>query len=131
MNAKRIYLDTAPVIYLVERIQPFLPQVLQRLQGWNAYVVSDMTRFECRIKPLRQRDWRLLTDYEQFFREPYVELLTLSSAIMDKAAEIRADYNFETPDSIHLAAAVVAGCDAFLTNDLRLSGFTEIAIITL
>lgn len=128
---KKIYLDTAPVIYLVERVQPFFPQVLQQLKGGSIYVVSDLTRLECRIKPLRAKDWALLAEYERFFGEPYVERLMLSTPIMDRAAEIRADYNFETPDAIHLAAAVVSGCDAFLTNDLRLTSFRELTVITL
>jgi predicted nucleic acid-binding protein len=50
---------------------------------------------------------------------------------MDRAAEIRAQYGFKTPDAIHLAAAVVSGGDAFLTNDHRLDRFADIAVETL
>jgi predicted nucleic acid-binding protein len=32
-----------------------------------------------------------------------------------------AEYILKTPDAIHLAAALVSGCDVFLTNDLRLN----------
>jgi hypothetical protein len=31
-------------------------------------------------------------------------------------------------DSLHLAAAVEAGCDRFLTNDTRLSAFTALPV---
>jgi predicted nucleic acid-binding protein len=47
---------------------------------------------------------------------------------MDRATKIRADHGFRTPDAIHLAAAVISNCDAFLTNDLRLERFPDIVI---
>jgi predicted nucleic acid-binding protein len=36
--------------------------------------------------------------------------------------------NDPAPDAIHLAAAVVSGCDVFLTNDYRLNRFPDIAM---
>lgn len=47
---------------------------------------------------------------------------------MDHATDIRAHYGFKTPDAIHLAAAVVSGCDVFLTNDHRLDRFSDLAV---
>jgi predicted nucleic acid-binding protein len=41
---------------------------------------------------------------------------------------IRAHYGFKTPDAIHLAAAVVAGCEVFLTNDHRLDRFSDLTV---
>jgi len=37
-------------------------------------------------------------------------------------------HKFKLGDSIHLAAAVEAGCDRFLTNDTRLSKFPDITV---
>jgi len=48
--------------------------------------------------------------------------------VFDRATVIRATNNFKLADSLHLAAAVEAGCDRFLTNDNRLSVFTDIAV---
>jgi predicted nucleic acid-binding protein len=60
---------------------------------------------------------------------PYVaEVVTLSREVMDRATAIRAQYGLKTPDAIHLAAAVAAGCDVFLTNDHRLDRFPGITI---
>jgi predicted nucleic acid-binding protein len=56
------------------------------------------------------------------------EVVSLSREVIDCATKIRAHYGFKTPDAIHLAAAVVSGCDAFLTNDHRLDRFIDIAI---
>jgi uncharacterized protein len=48
--------------------------------------------------------------------------------VIDRATDIRARYGFRTPDAIHLAAAVVSGCDVFLTNDYRLNRFPDVAM---
>ena len=37
-----------------------------------------------------------------------------------QAAALRARHGLRTPDAIHCATAIHAGCDAFLTNDAKL-----------
>ena len=51
---------------------------------------------------------------------PGVELHPVTAEIADEAARIRASTNLLLPDAIHVATAVVAGADAFLTNDRQL-----------
>jgi hypothetical protein len=41
---------------------------------------------------------------------------------------VRAVHNFKTPDALQLGAAIVHGCDQFLTNDSRLSACTDIRV---
>ncbi len=125
----RIYLDTAPIIYTVERVAVYTTAVDARLSAEDlTLVTSDLTRMECRVKPLRDGNRALLQDFEDFFAQAIAEIIRLSSEVIDRATEIRAQYNFKTPDAIHLAAAVVSGCEMFLTNDQRLNSFSEIAI---
>lgn len=126
-NIVRLYLDTAPVIYVVEQAPGYAASVDQHLSAPGVILVaSDLTRMECRVKPLRDGDGGLLQDYEQFFREAVAECVTLTREVLDRAAEIRARHGFKTPDAIHLAAAVTACCDRFLTNDHRLDRFDAI-----
>lgn len=47
------------------------------------------------------------------------------------AVELRARYALRTPDALQLAVAIRAGCDAFLTNDVRLRRVSELRIILL
>ncbi|MCX7687176.1 MAG: type II toxin-antitoxin system VapC family toxin [Fimbriimonadales bacterium] len=125
----RIYLDTAPVIYLVERISPYHSLLNQQLAGsGNILIVSDLTRMECRVKPLRIGNLNLIQDYNEFFARGVDEVVPLSRAVIDIATEIRAKYGFKTPDSIRLAAAQHAFCDVFLTNDIQLTRYTEIQV---
>ena len=125
----RLYLDAAPVIYAVEQVLPYFPVVDARLSAAGVIRVgSDLTRLECRVKPLREGNTDLLRDYDDFFERAVVEIVALSRDIMDRATEIRAKYGFKTPNAIHLAAAVMSSCDVFLTNDHRLDHFPDIAI---
>ena len=123
-----IYLDTAPLIYLVEHVPHYAEIVAKRLSSTDTVVISDLTRLECRVKPLREGDNSVLDDFDRFFNESVGAILMLSREVMDRATDIRAYYRFKTPDAIHLAAANVSGCDVFLTNDRRLEGFTELPI---
>lgn len=125
----RLYLDAAPVIYVVEQVAPFFAKVDERLSAREIVrVVSDLTRLECRVKPLREGDSNLLRDYDDFFAQAVMEVVTLSRKIIDRATDIRAQYRFKTPDAVHLAAAIVTGCEVFLTNEHQLDRFPEIAI---
>jgi uncharacterized protein len=123
------YLDAAPIIYLVEQVQPFATAVRSKLSVQGvAVLTSEMTRLECRVKPLRNGDAALLQDFDDYFAKTVASIVPLTRDVIDRATEIRAQYNFKTPDSLHLAAATVANCDVFLTNDYRLNRFTGITI---
>ena len=59
------------------------------------------------------------------------ELLPITAQIAESAAVLRAHYNLRTPDALHIATAIAAGCDAFLTNDAGVKRVAEIAILVL
>jgi len=125
----RIYLDSAPIIYWVERITPFHGQVDARIKPPGVVLVSShLALLECLVLPIRQSQSALQQEFELFFATQLAETVPLSEAICRKAAEIRATESFRTPDAIHLAAALQAGCDLFLTNDQRLKSFSGIAV---
>lgn len=128
----RLYLDSAPIIYTVEQTPGFYGAVDRLLSRASLVLVaSDLTRMECRVKPMREGNLGLLEDFEEFFDEVVEELLPLSREGVNLATEIRARYGFygfKVPDSLHLATALEAGCDAFLTNDHRLDRFSGLAV---
>ncbi len=117
----RVYLDAAPVIYLVENTQPFAASVEAYLSRSGVELVaSDLTRLECRVKPMRDGDSVLVRQFDDFFGAVVHEIVPLSRAVMDHATEIRARLGIRTPDAMHVAAALAGRCDIFLTNDHRL-----------
>jgi uncharacterized protein len=126
----RVYLDAAPVIYLVERIQPLGPLVAATLADSNAELVaSDLTRLECRVKPIRDGDSILLGDLDDFFSSTVSEIVPLSADVLDRATELSARHRFRAPDAIDLAAALVGHCEIFLTNDRRLNRAVGITVM--
>jgi len=125
----RLYLDAAPVIYTVEQVPRYAAAVDARLAAAEVVqVASDLTRMECRVKPLRDGNSDLLQENDNYFAGAIAEIVALTREVINQATAIRAQYGFKTPDAIHLAAAVISGCDVFLTNDHRLDRFLELAV---
>jgi predicted nucleic acid-binding protein len=52
-------------------------------------------------------------------------------AITEKAAELRAKYNLSLTDALQIAAALAAGCEAFLTNDTAIKRVNELRVLVL
>ena len=127
----RYYLDATPIIYLVEQRQPFATAIRSKLATPGIVpITSELARLECRVKPMRDGNLTLLQDFDDYFANSIAEMVSLIRDVIDRATEIRAHYNFKTPDALHLAAAVISNCDVFLTNDQRLNRFTGITIET-
>lgn len=127
-----IYCDSVILIYFFDHTGPFQVRAAARMSTLRAagdlVAVSDLTRLECRMKPIRLGNTAALALFDGFFAQPDVRLVPLTSAVYDRATLIRALHNFKLADSLHLAAAVEAGCDRFLTNDTRLSAFPDIPV---
>jgi len=121
----RAYLDACVAIYYVERHPTLYLRVqaaLFRPGGEDVCpVFSDLTRMECRVLPLRRQDQPLLTRYDSFFNLPDSGHVAMDAAVFDLATELRARHVLKTPDALHLAAAILSGCDEFWTNDNRLN----------
>jgi uncharacterized protein len=125
----RLYLDTAPIVYHVERTMPFVGAVDARLAATGVVLVSsELARLECLVLPLRNGDAARVADFDMFFNARLDELVGFTSAVFRRAAEIRASGNFRTPDALHLAAAIEGGCTGFLTNDADLTRFAGLAV---
>lgn len=124
---ERLYFDAVAFIYYIEQRAPWYARIDARLTvGPVQIVVSDLTRMESRVKPIQTGNTALLAEFDAAFAA--AELAPLTAAVFDRATDIRATLKFKTPDSIHLAAAVEAGCDVFYTNDHRLDTYTGIAV---
>jgi predicted nucleic acid-binding protein len=127
----RIYLDSAIVIYTVEQVMPYAATVDARLSAREVVTVaSDLTRLECRVKPLRDENAAVLKDFEDYLEGAIEVMVPLSREVIDLATGIRAGYSFKAPDAIHLAAAVWSQCEVFFTNDHRLDRFRELGVET-
>jgi predicted nucleic acid-binding protein len=128
--------DTAPFIYFTERRAGYVDKMrsIFRLvfDGDMAILVSTIILPEILAKPLRESDDKLVTAYRSiFYKTQGITLSPVSSSIADRAADLRARYNLKTPDALHIATAIDAGCQAFLANDLDLRRVKEIQVLAL
>lgn len=128
----QIYLDAAPIIYLVENVEPYSSQLINRLSKPNIQqVCGELTRLECRVKPMKDGEQVLLAAFDTYFTSIVTTIFPLTRQVIDQATKLRAIYQFKTPDAIHLATAIVSRCDIFLTNDQRLVRCREITVETI
>jgi predicted nucleic acid-binding protein len=136
-GATRVGLDTGPFIYFVESHPDFkaVPKELVRRAGVGQMelVTSMITLTEILVQPLRRGALTLIDEYRDILLNgDEIEILDVDATIAETAARLRASYaSLRTPDAIQLATAIEAGCGAFLTNDKRLRGISEINVLYL
>jgi predicted nucleic acid-binding protein len=130
-----VYLDANPVIYSVEKnpaYWPLLEPLWQAAKAGTVEVVSsDLTLMETLVGPLKSGDTALAHAYEQLFQQAQTRLLPITHTILRDAARLRATTKLKTPDALHLATALLAGCALFVTNDAGLRGAATIPIVIL
>ena len=91
-------------------------------------MASRLARLECRVKPLRNNNPILLGEYDAVSGAGRFALLDVTAAVLDRATELRARHGFKVPDAIHLASAIEAGADAFLTGDAGLAKCPDVNV---
>lgn len=116
-----VYLDTNPIIYLTEGNAAFKASITNLFAEFERaearLITSELTLTEALVLPLRQGDVELVAVYERLFDE-LIEALPVSREVLIMAARLRADTStLRTPDAIHLATAMLANADAFLSSD--------------
>jgi predicted nucleic acid-binding protein len=128
--------DSSPLIYLVEKHFVYFDRVLSIFQyvanGSLTGNCSTLALMEVLVQPKKTGNIKLATEYEIILvNSSNFELHPITTSVARRAAEIRARYNLRTPDALHVATAIEAGCDAFLTNDLGLKRITDIQVFVL
>jgi len=135
-NITQIFLDTAPVIYFVEKHSlyfPLLENIFNRFDNGNLLAAtSPVTLAETLIMPLRLNLAHLQKDFTDVITNgSNTTCFPIDTKIGQQAADLRARYNLPLTDALQIAVAINAGCDAFLTNDLMLKRVVEIQIIVI
>lgn len=129
-----IYPDACVLIYLIEEHAKLHPRVdaAIRANPGMSFILSELLRLECRVQPIKQGNFVLLTKFDRFFTNPAHIYAPASRPVFNLATELRAQQNLKTPDALHLATAIHAGCDQFWTNDQHLEKAADgrIAILT-
>ncbi len=130
-----VYLDTNGFIYSVERIEPYrtlLEPMWQRARAGEFDIVSsDIVVLETLVKPLRDGDTVVEMLLRALFDAQEVSLISATRELWEGAARIRADTRLKTPDALHAATALQAGCALFVTNDTDFRRVQGLPVIVL
>ena len=132
----RLYLDASAIIYAIEGASAVKQASLDQLRAVQSSptgiaLTSVLSKLECRTKPLAQNNSSLLLEYDRFFLSPSLQTLDILPQTVEQATILRARYRLKSMDALHIATALEAQCDIFLTGDVALARCQELKIILL
>ena len=134
--AHTVFLDACAIIYSMEAPEPWYGQLRQQLKMFQQthenidIAVSDLSRLECLVKPLRDKQAEIVKLYETFFNHPDLTVQTLTPAVIEQALKIRVEYGLKTPDSIQAACAFESGqAFSFVTADKNFMIIKELNVV--
>ena len=133
---RRVGLDTMCFLYLFEDNLQFIEQVawiLGEVESGRVYgVASVLAVTECLTLPLRDDEPELVSTYRQVLRAfPHLDVVPVTFEIAELGAELRARHGLRTPDALHIATAIDAGAQAFVTADRGLRCVTDLDVLLL
>lgn len=132
----KIFIDTAPFIYLVENHPVFAKKmktlITDAIVNGEEIITSVVTISEYGVKPTRENRPDLIKKFEELLARLNVEVLIIDQSAARKAYELRAKYQFlKGMDAFQLALSINEKCHRFITNDKRLKKISEISIDTM
>jgi len=135
-DVSKVGMDSSLFIYFVEchpRYDALLTRLFQHIHdGTITAAVSVLVITEVLVHPLRQGAVELANKYRDLLTQSSnLQLHSTDATIAEQAAALRARYAIRTPDALHLATAIRAGCQAFFTNDLHLKQVAELPVFVL
>ena len=130
-----IYLDTSAIIYSVERNEPYFtllaPAWQQAEAGQFVVVCSELVMAETLVRPIREGNADLEAAFRAVFAAPEVSLIPATRQLWEDTARLRAESGLKTPDALHAATALRAGCALFITNDTDFRRVQGLPIVVL
>ena len=129
---KKIFLDTAPIVYLLDENDLYAAKMTLWMDSRieSAFVSSPITVMEYLVYPYRMNNNAAVNDFFTFLSSYKVDILPIDRSVAENAAKLRGKYrHFKALDALQLSAAMLSGCDAFLTNDRQLRQCRELAVV--
>ena len=127
-----LLLDSAPIIYVLERhpqfASRFLPLFEAHAAGRFAFAVTTITIAEVLTGPFQAGDETLARRYRAILES--WQVVALDSVIAESAARFRATLRLKLPDAVQLASALAIGADALVTHDRDFSNVRGLRIVS-
>lgn len=133
---KKVFLDTNPIIYLLENQEPYSTKVksflVDCIRNKSEFYTTTITDTEFMVKPFKENKLADIETYKSFLKALNVLKCYINDSIAEQAAKLRVQYeNIKLADAIQLAASMESGCDAFLTNDKQLKQVSNANVVYL
>lgn len=131
-----IFLDTSPIIYLIENNHRYYSKVsrflIDSIITEMTFSTSVISIAEFGVKPKKIGKLELINEMEQLLSSLQVKVADVTIEIANLASTLRAHYEFlKGIDSLQLAVAINLNCNLFLTNDKALKQVSEIKVLTM
>ena len=135
-GVKLVGLDTALFIYFIERNRTYIEcvrEVFRRIDsGRPPAVVSALTLTEVLPVPIARKQISFVSNYRNMLsRTRNILSVPVTDKIAESAARLSASYQLRATEALHIATAIDAGCDAFISNDPNLGHIRELRMLTL
>ena len=132
LPGSRVYLDTN----LFEGVEPYrqlMAELSTEIDRRDiAVIASELIFTELLLRPVREGRRERVADYLQLVqRTPRITLVPVDRRVILRSVHVRADFGLRSMDALHVATAIVHGCETFLTNDERLRAGGQIEVLTL
>lgn len=135
LDSSLVHVDTAIVIYSVEKIPSYFPLLeplwLRLKAGTLRIISSELTLMETLVLPLRNKNFDLIQAYESLILESDIQVIPITQSVLKEAAHLRASTSLRTPDAIHAATAISEDCSVFLTNDTGFRTVPKLPVLVL
>lgn len=125
LEGKQVYFDSNVFIYAFETPRSLLMpsrglgEMFSMLSNDRLAVrTSAITKAEVLVHPLRHQLAQLEADYRLLLSGTQgVAVDPVTDAILEEAVSLRAFFGMKLADSIHIASAIISGCDCLVTAD--------------
>ncbi len=134
LRGKRVYFDTAPIIYALEDAPVFAAPCITLLRASEERQLIGFTGAaalaEILVKPLRSNNREYAEQLKTLFLSGDIfQCVEHSMDIFLLAASIRAERNYKPMDALHLATSIILGCSFFVTNDEAIRSSTALEVV--
>ena len=131
-----VFLDTSPIIYLIESNPLFYPKLSSYLaisiKNDVPILTSVISIAEFGVKPKKINKLELIEDLEQMLSVLQIKVVDINLETAEISSSLRAKYqSLKSFDALQLASAISNNCNVFVTNDKRLKTITEINVLTM
>ena len=111
LYGKKIFLDTAPLIYYIEENNAYVHKLNELFEVKNCcrFVTSVITLAEVLVMPFKVGNTGLAKQYENILTQASnVDVFEINVQIAKETAYLRAKYKIKTPDAIQLATSQIS-----------------------